>query len=452
MSTTRTRPKRPPSRKERAAAAGTEAPPERGDVAANADSDKGKPRRRAATPEGCVAADPSRAATPEGCVAADPSRAATPEGCVAADPSRAATPEGCVAADPSRAASLKLLAFLAVVWTAYVAKAVLFPIVLAVILYFLLSPLTRVLCRLRIPPVFGAGVVVLGGLLVIGTGIYFLFLPASEMIADLPETLRKADRKLWFILKPLDDVNKASSQISKLTQSKDAEGSKVPQVQVRQPPLTYVLFNLTGGVVVGAVVVVILLYLLLATAHRTLNSIIELIPGLRHKQGVVRMIRNVEMSISTYLLTVTVINVCLGVVIASVMALLCVPNPILIGVMAATLNYVPYLGCMVGTAITFLVAVVALPSAGEALLPPLCYLGINSLEGNLLTPMILGERMSMNPVLVFLSLILWGWLWGVGGVLIAVPMLSIAAIVCTHFASLAPVARFISGGGPLEPG
>jgi predicted PurR-regulated permease PerM len=294
--------------------------------------------------------------------------------------------------------------------------------------------------------------VVLGGLLVIGGGIYFLLLPASEMIADLPDTLREADRKLWFILKPLDDVNRASSQITELTRSKDGDGHTLQQVQVRQPPLTYVLFNLTGGIIVGGTVVVILLFLLLATGHRTLNSIIELIPGIPNKHGVVRVIRSVEGSISQYLLTVTVINACLGIVIGSAMALLGMPNPILIGIMAATLNYVPYLGCMAGTAITFLIAVVALPSPVEALLPPLFYLGINSLEGNLLTPMILGKRLSMNPVLVFLSLILWGWLWGIAGVLIAVPMLGVAGIVCSHYESLRPIARFISGSSRLESG
>lgn len=352
---------------------------------------------------------------------------------------------------PSRA-PLKVLVFLAVLWTAYMAKAVLFPIVLAVILYFLLSPVTRSLCKLKVPPIASAAIVVLGGLLTIGTGIYFLYLPASEMVEDLPDTLRQADRKLWFILKPLNDVNKASSQISEITRSKDKDGRKVQQVQVRQPPLTYVLFNLTGGIVVGGMVVVILLFLLLATGHRTLNSILALIPGIRNKHGVVRVIRNVEASVSRYLLTVTVINVCLGVVIGCVMALLGMPNPILIGIMAAALNFVPYLGCMVGTAVTFLTAVVALPIATEALLPPLLYLGINSLEGNLLTPMILGNRLSMNPVLVFLSLVIWGWLWGVAGVLIAVPMLGVAGILCSHYESLQPVARFISGTSRIESG
>jgi predicted PurR-regulated permease PerM len=332
------------------------------------------------------------------------------------------------------------------------AKAVLFPIVLAIVLYFLLNPVSRSLGRLNIPSVLSAAIVVLGGLLILGVGIYFLYLPASEMIDDLPKTLRQADRKLWIILKPLDDVSKASSEISKFTQGKDENGRELQQVQVRQPPLTYVVFTLTGGFVGGGMVVVILLFLLLALGHRTLNSIIELIPGIGNKQGVVRLLRNVEASISRYLVTVTVINAALGVVIGSLMALLGMPDPILIGIMAAALNFVPYLGCMVGTTITFLIAVVALPTPAEAILPPLLYLTINSLEGSVLTPMILGKRMSMNPVLVFLSLVVWGWLWGIGGALIAVPVLGITAIACSHFESLQPVARFISGVSRLESG
>lgn len=179
--------------------------------------------------------------------------------------------------------------------------------------------------------------------------------------------------------------------------------------------------------------------------HRTLNSVVELMPTLKDKRGFVTMIRDVEQGISCYLLTITTINIGLGIVVATVLGLLGLPDPFLLGIMAATLNFIPFVGAFVGASVTFLIGVVYLQTPMEAMIGPLIYLGINTLEGNVITPMILGRSLKLNPALVFICIIFWGWGWGIGGVLLSVPLIGMIKISCDHFKFLQPVARLLSG-------
>src|SRR5690606_28930507 len=123
------------------------------------------------------------------------------------------------------------------------------------------------------------------------------------------------------------------------------------------------------------------------------------------------------------LLAISLINAGLGAVVAAVMWAIGMPNPLLWGVMAALLNYVPYVGALVGLAVVAVVALVSFDSAGTALLVPALYFACTTIEGQFVTPMLLGKRFEMNPVMVFLSIATWGWLWGVPGALMAVPLL-----------------------------
>ncbi|MCA9022113.1 MAG: AI-2E family transporter, partial [Planctomycetaceae bacterium] len=171
----------------------------------------------------------------------------------------------------------------------------------------------------------------------------------------------------------------------------------------------------------------------------------ELMPTLTDKRGLVTMIRSVEHGISQYLVTITAINIGLGIIIGTVMWLLGLPDPVLLGIMAATLNFIPFVGAFIGAAVTFLIGIVYLNTPAEAVIGPLMYIVINTLEGNVITPMILGRSMKLNPALVFICIIFWGWAWGVGGILLAVPLIGMVKISCDDFESLQPVARILSG-------
>jgi predicted PurR-regulated permease PerM len=155
------------------------------------------------------------------------------------------------------------------------------------------------------------------------------------------------------------------------------------------------------------------------------------------------MFFQIERGISQYLLTFTAINVCLGIVIGTGMWLIGMPNPVLWGVMAGCLNFMPYIGAFVGSGVVFLVAALSFDSMGQALLAPAIYAAANTIEGNVITPLILGRSMRLNPIFIFLSVVLWGWMWGVGGALIAVPLLAMTKIACAHSRRLQSVATLL---------
>lgn len=314
---------------------------------------------------------------------------------------------------------------------------------LAFVLYFLLSPLVRLLSRwFRLPEALSASVVVVGLTVGIAAVSYVLAGPVSDWISEAPEMLQRAEQELRFLFKPVDSIDAATEKVSNLTQGTAKEG--VVRVAIDQPPISSYLLNATMNFLAGATITVALVYLLLAMGHRTLNSIVELMPTMQDKKGIVAMIRNIEDGISSYLITVTVINIGLGIVIGVVLGLLGFPDPILQGLSAAILNYIPYIGCVIGVALTFLIGIVYVDPT-QAMLGAAAYLFINTIEGNVITTMILGRSMQLNPPIVFISIVFWGWIWGIGGILIAVPLLGIAKIACDHFDRLQPLGRIMSG-------
>src|SRR5690606_35540733 len=125
-------------------------------------------------------------------------------------------------------------------------------------------------------------------------------------------------------------------------------------------------------------------------------------------------------------------NAGLGVATGLAMAALGVPNPALWGVLAAINNFVPYLGSLATAIVLAIVAAVTFESLGAIVAPPLVFLALTTIEGQFLTPMLLGRRLTLNPVVIFLALLVWGWLWGIPGVLMAVPLLAALKILCDH--------------------
>ncbi len=337
--------------------------------------------------------------------------------------------------------SLAILTGLAILHTLYFAKAVLFPVSLAFVLFFLLSPIVRFLTRLYIPEILAATIVVLATALAVGLAGITLFGPASEWVTDAPETLQRARDRLDFLIEPISQMNKATDKAAEIA----SDSENVQKVVLEQPGVSNAIVDTTTNLAAGAGITTVMLFMMLAMSHRTLNTVVEMIPNVHDKRGVVELVRDVERGISGYLITVTMINIVLGLVIGTVLGILGLPDPVLLGVMAGTLNFIPFVGCFAGAGITFLIAIVSLNSTGMALLAPVLYISINALEGNVITPMLLGRRMELNPAIVFLAIVIWGWVWGIGGALISVPMLGILKITCDHFAKLKPVARFLTG-------
>ena len=153
--------------------------------------------------------------------------------------------------------------------------------------------------------------------------------------------------------------------------------------------------------------------------------------------------REIENHISKYLITVAIINACLGTAGALVFWALGMPNPALWGALGFLLNFIPYLGALTEMIVVGVVASATFPNLGHALLVPAAYLGLGTLEANLITPYIMGRRMTLNPVVVFAAVTFGGFLWGILGVFLAVPALVMLKIFCDHIESLAPIGEFL---------
>ena len=188
---------------------------------------------------------------------------------------------------------------------------------------------------------------------------------------------------------------------------------------------------------------VVLLYFLLAVGDLFLEKLIKVLPQLGDKKKAVAIVRETEASISTYLFTVTLVNLGLGLVVALVMHLVGMPNPLLWGALAGLAEFVPYLGATVMLIMLSLAGLVTFPQLGHAMLVPGAYLAVNLVQANFVTPTVLGRRLTLNPVAILLGLVFWWWLWGVGGAFIAVPILATFKIFCDHIEALAPIGEFL---------
>jgi predicted PurR-regulated permease PerM len=241
---------------------------------------------------------------------------------------------------------------------------------------------------------------------------------------------------------PMQNVARASGEIDKIT-TPDAQQAK-PAIEVKRHPISDAVFLRTPELIVSTVMLVILLYFLLAYDGVFLTKLIKLLRTLSDKKRAVSIASEIETNVSRYLLTVTLINVGLGCAVGIAAGFLGLPNPAMWGAMVAVLNFVPYLGALTGIICMTLGAVLSFDSFGYALVFPAVYLLFATLEGNFITPWVMGHSLTLNPVMVLLSLSFWGWMWGIPGIILAVPILAAFKIFCAHIKPIEPIAEFLS--------
>jgi predicted PurR-regulated permease PerM len=332
---------------------------------------------------------------------------------------------------------------LAVLYTLYLGKAFFLPLVIALLLDRLLSPVVKALRRISIPSPLGAAfvlAVLIGGT---ATTVYYLSYPASQWIQDVPENIRQAEFKLRALIAPVERVQAAAQEVQEAAQGATDDAPGETTVSLERPSLAETVLGQTQAFLVGTLVTFFLLYFLLAAGDHFLRTLVHVLPHLKEQRKAVEITHRIDAALSTYLLTAALINVGLGVVVALAMYLLGMPNPELWGMLAAFLNFIAYIGPVITTTIIGFVALVSFDTVGMAILPPLVYFTINALEGYLVTPFVMGRRLTLNPVFIFLSVIFWGWMWGVAGGLLAVPLLVAFKIFCDNIDVLKPVGEFL---------
>jgi predicted PurR-regulated permease PerM len=335
---------------------------------------------------------------------------------------------------------------LASFYTLYFCRSLLLPLVLAGLLSLLLSPAVRGLKRLRIPEPLGAGLVLLAVLGSVGFGIYQLSGPAADWIQRAPQSFRAAEVKLRDIRRSVQRLGRATEQVERLAEVSSNSGQRPPAVSVAvqsTPTLRERLFSQATDLITDAVVMMILLYFLLASGDLFLRKLIRVLPRVEDRRRAVEIARQVERDISSYLATVTMINLGLGAAVAICFALIGVPNPLLWGAMVTVTNFVPYLGPAINYGTFALIGLLTFDSVPRMLAPAGLFLVLNVFEAYLITPMVLGKRLTLNPVMLFVGLTFWSWLWGIVGAILAVPILVVCKIFCDHLEPLAPIGEFL---------
>jgi predicted PurR-regulated permease PerM len=331
-----------------------------------------------------------------------------------------------------------ILCVIAVLACLYIAQAIVLPVVLAIVLKLLLQPLVNVLERLRVPKPVGA-LIALAVLLLVFVGLgMVLSSPAAQWASQLPQAWPQLQQKFAFIKDPVEHIQRTLDQMGVQLGN--------PSALLSSPiGMVTAVFSGTGTVAAHLLETLLVLFYLLVFGETFLRRLVEVLPTFANKREAVEISLHVERDLSAYLLTITVINAAVGCATAGVMWLCDVAAPVLWGVVAFCLNFVPILGPFCGIILFLAVGLISLGPVWAALLPAALYFGIHVLEGEIVTPMLLANRFTINPVAVILSLIFWYWMWGVPGAILAVPMLAIMKIICDRLRPFRALGHLLEG-------
>lgn len=332
------------------------------------------------------------------------------------------------------------LFIMAVLAVLYFAKAVFIPIFLAVVFSFVLMIPVKLLEKIRIPPSFGALIVLLATLGGFSVLAYYMYDPVKVWIERFPDEIQNIETKIVELRSSFNEVQKTTEEIDQtitdLTGSA-VKSSDTQEVVVKSGSRLYTLMDNTQAFIVGFMFFFLLLYFLLAFGELMIRSLMMTWKDRAHRIAFLRITQESQYQISYYLLLITLINLGLGIITALGMWMIGMPTPLLWGISASLLNYIPYLGPLINMILVTFVGLISFDHLSTAMLPALIILGLNIIEGQVVQPLFVGKMFTINPVFVFISVAFWGWLWGVAGMFIAVPLLMILNIFVIKIRELA---------------
>ena len=336
-----------------------------------------------------------------------------------------------------------LWGLLAALYTCYLAAGLIVPLLLACFVALLGNPLVAFAQKWHVPRWLGALILLIGGLATTTYAASWLVEPALHWLQRAPMEMREHLPKLRELFAPLQEARQATRSLQNMAES----GPAPPPVQVQEPASTTILTWLSTAPALATTVLAILIlaYFLMVYGERLLQQLVSVMPSWGQKRATVELLRTLQADLSRYVITVSLINMGLGTAVGLAVWLLGFPadSAVLWGVITALLNFAPYVGPLFTTIGLTLAALTTFPDLHQVLLVPVAHLSINLVESQLVTPLILGQRMAISPVTLVLWLFLWGWLWGIAGVLLAVPMLVCIKIICNRLESLQGWARLM---------
>jgi predicted PurR-regulated permease PerM len=330
--------------------------------------------------------------------------------------------------------------FLLFFTTLHVASEIVIPLVLAFVLKLVLQPVQRLVDRLHLPRLITSLLIVVMLISSVAGLTFSLMGPATVWAEKLPHSFPMLQERLGFISDPIETAHKFMADAENMTQG---GGPKIMSVAVEGTRFSDRVFTGTRAFASAVMTTVLVLFFLLASGDTFLRRLVEILPRFKDKRQAVGISQRIEQDISRYLLTITLMNACVGITTGAVMFLCGRHDVILWGTLAFLLNYVPILGPLIGVGVFLLVGMLTAHDVGLVILPALLYLGIHIVESIMITPRLVARRLTLNPVLVILSLVFWYWIWGFSGAILAMPMLAIAKIVCDHVERLKAFGRFL---------
>ena len=323
------------------------------------------------------------------------------------------------------------------------ASAFFLPVVASALLALLLAPPVRWMSRRGMPPGVAAALVVAGLVVVTSLSVFSLARPAAAWLARAPSTLEQVQEKLQRLARPLYNLQRTAAQVQEATANPAPDGLHQPtKVEVTSAGLFSKLSGTTIGFLGAVSTVVFLTFFLLAAGERFSEKLGDIMPE-RYRRQMIDGLRDMQAQMSRYLSTSALIRIGLGVATWALLKVVGLPSPALFGVVAGILNFIPYLGSLATLVIIAVASLVSFDTTQPAMIAIGGFLVLSILEGNVVTPLLLGHRLPLNAVAIFVGLLFWSWVWGVTGAVLAVPLTVMVKVIADRVALLEPLGVII---------
>lgn len=334
--------------------------------------------------------------------------------------------------------------FIALIYLFSFARDFLVPVTLAILIAITFRPMVRWLAMRGVPS-WATATAIAAAILVGGISAgYLISGPVSGWIANAPEIRRTISEKVRGISETFEGIAKAAEDVNSAASS--ASEQPVTEVFVKEsgfPAFLWYAAYPASYVATFAGAVIFSLFFM-ASGDLLYEKLINVMPTLTDKKNALRVAQDVEKEVSAYLLVHSAINAGVGIAIAIVFYFMGMPLAYLWAFLAFVLNFIPYLGPIAGATISAVVGLVVFDSLSYALIAPALYTAVVTIENQVFSPLILGKRLQLNLVAILMSIAFWGWIWGLAGIVLAVPLLVTLKVFSSHFGSLAGVGEFLS--------
>ncbi len=348
---------------------------------------------------------------------------------------------------PSRTAEWGVF-FLLLLGVLYFGRDFLLPVVLALLFAMTGRPVVYALERRGVPTVIAAVLTMLIAVVGFGIVLYTVSGPISNLLANLGSYQTLIEEKIAFLRVPLSHALDISRDIENMTSL--GANSSVQPVAIERPGVLFQAVSNFGSFATSIAIAMVITLFFLASGDLFTAKLIYVLPTFSDKKLALTIVHKTASEISHYLLAITLINSAFGIAVGLVLWLIGIPNPLLWAILAAIFNYLPYIGVSVLTVAVLIVGILNFDTPTMWLAGPLLIIAMSTIEGQFITPTILGRHLSLNTVSVLLAVVFWGWLWGIPGALIAVPLLVVMKVICERVDGLSAIAEFLAADDPRE--